>query len=81
MIDIDAAVRAMRGADPVPDPESLRRFMVDGAVFLDATRERTMEIQTEFDTVGTQKTPVPMWRRAGVMNSSWLRVMGHGSRI
>jgi hypothetical protein len=64
MIDIDAAVRAMRDADPVPDPESLRRFMVDGAVFLDATKERTMEIQTDFDAVETQKTPVPLWRRA-----------------
>ena len=64
MIDIDAAVRAMRGADPVPDPESLRRFMVDGAVFLDATRERTMEIQTDFDAVETQKTATPLWRKA-----------------
>ena len=44
MIDIDAAVRAMRDADPVPNPESFRRFMVDGPVFLDATRKRTMEI-------------------------------------
>jgi hypothetical protein len=64
MIDVDAAVRAMRDADPVPDPESFRRFVVDAAVFLDATRERNMEIQTELEAVETPKASVPMWRKA-----------------
>ena len=64
MIDVDAAVRAMRDADPVPNPESFRRFVVDSAVFLDETRERSMEIETELEAVETQKAPVPMWRKA-----------------
>jgi len=64
MIDVDAAVSALRAANPVPDPDSFQRFVVDGAAFLDATTKRSMDMKTELEPLTTEKAPTPLWRRA-----------------
>ncbi len=52
-----SAFQRLRDANPVPDPAALRERPVDSSVFLAATQQRSMEMQTEHEAIKTKKAP------------------------
>ena len=63
-MSVDTAFARLRDANPVPEPARLRDKYQDLNALLAATRQRSMEMDTELEIVETQKTATPMWRKA-----------------
>jgi hypothetical protein len=63
-MSVDTAFARLRDANPVPEPARLRDKSQDLNALFAATRQRSMEMDTELEIVETQKTTTPMWRKA-----------------